>query len=573
MIAQVSKRFEVYKFMKWTKIRRSVSTTVGRLWQKMVEFVSSPASSAPWFTDDECRRLYDHRSAHVTGALDEQTWQDLLLPQYFKEVSEEASIFGKQVLYQRLRTGVAPTPRNEDVRQLKWLIADRARLAALHETFAPLRKVDTEIADVVFKDAALPPVPRWLALSAGVPVLLLFACWLLVYMPYSIASTCGLVGGIGLLLTLVSLHMHYEPTIERWNANIRALCALGTTVARLAVCDDAMCAWFREHRAQAARINRRLNRFPLPFQFLDTVRNYCDWFTLKKVRHYFKQIRQIDQLREFLRVMYLECGNFEANVILARHLVQQPRFCWIEASCAKTISVQDAVHPLLSAAKPVSLDSGSRGVFLTGQNGIGKSTLLRTIGINAVTARTFGFCYAAQAVMPELSIYASMQSKDSLLQGESLYISELRRARELLCQPGDGTRLYLIDEIFRGTNYLESVSAAAAYLQRLAELGIVIVSSHNTVLAPILADKYASRYLAIDERTRQPVLLPGVVAKTNGIGLLTAHGFDEAVEADALKVFEWLSQYLAQPVGGACVLGEAKLKAVHPIPAANKRSR
>jgi hypothetical protein len=104
----------------------------------------------------------------------------------------------------------------------------------------------------------------------------------------------------------------------------------------------------------------------------------------------------------------------------------------------------------------------------------------------------------------------------------------------------------------------------------LAERGIVIVSSHNTVLAPILADQYASCYLAVDENTRQLVLLQGVVAKTNGIGLLTELGFDEALRADASKVFEWLSQYLAQPVGGACVLGEARLKAVRPAPAANQ---
>jgi hypothetical protein len=551
-------------------IQISVGNSLGRLWQKIVEWVSPPPPPIPWFTDDECRRLYDRQSAHLAGALDEHTWQDLLLPQYFREVSADASIFGQQVLYQRLRAGVAPTQRHEDVQQLRWLMADRARLAALHETFAPLREVDTEIADVLFKDAVLPSVPGWLGMLAGVPVLLLIAGLLLVYMPYTIAATCGLAGAIALLVMLVTMHMHYEATIERWNANIRALCALGTTVARLAAFDDAMCKWFHDHRGQARRMNRRLNRFPLPSQFLEKVRDYLDWFTLKKVRHYFKQIRQIDQAREFLRATYLQCGNVEANVVLARHLLEHARFCWAEPSSVKRISVQDAVHPLLPAATPLSLDTRHRGVFLTGQNGIGKSTLLRTVGINAVTARSVGFCYASQAVMPELSIHASMQSKDSLLQGESLYIAELRRARELLDWPFDGTSLYLIDEIFRGTNYLESVSAAAAYLHRLAERGIVIVSSHNTVLAPILADQYASCYLAVDENTRQLVLLQGVVAKTNGIGLLTELGFDEALRADASKVFEWLSQYLAQPVGGACVLGEARLKAVRPAPAANQ---
>lgn len=545
-------------------MKDSMSDTswVSRGWRKVVEFFSTPETSAPWFSDEECRRLHDSESAHARGTLDEQTWQDLLLAPYFKAIAGDASIFGKQVLYQRLRSGATPVQRHASVQQLQSLMNDSSRADTLHGVFAPLRKVDTEIVEVLFQDAALPAVPRWLALLALVPMLFLIAGLTLAFLPNTGAAAVALLGAVGLLVMLVSLHMHYGETIDRWNAQMRALTALVVTAAQLGAHDHPSLQWFREHRADAARFNRRLNRFPLPFRLLEDVRSYFDWFTLKKVRHYFKQIRLIDQRRANLRELYLECGNLEANLSVARHLGQRPQVCWVQASLNQGIDIEHAVHPLLPTAQPLSLDSGRLGVFLTGQNGVGKSTLLRTIGINAVTARTFGFCYAARAAMPELSIHASMQGEDSLLDGESLYIAELRRARELLHQPGDGTRLYLIDEIFRGTNYLESVSAAGAFLHRLSERGIVIVSSHNTVLAPILAHKYAPRYLAIDEKTLQPVLLHGVVPKTNGIRLLKEHGFDDALEADACKVFGWLSNYLAQPIGGACVLGESQLKVV-----------
>lgn len=99
-----------------------------------------------------------------------------------------------------------------------------------------------------------------------------------------------------------------------------------------------------------------------------------------------------------------------------------------------------------------------KGAFISEQNGIGKSTLLRTVGLNLLVARAFGFCYARKATVSMLPVYASMQNEDSLLGGESLYIAELQRARELLAAAAGPHRgILIIDEFFRGTNHMESV--------------------------------------------------------------------------------------------------------------------
>jgi hypothetical protein len=65
--------------------------------------------------------------------------------------------------------------------------------------------------------------------------------------------------------------------------------------------------------------------------------------------------------------------------------------------------------------------------------------------------------------------------------------------------------------------------------------------------------------------TQCPVLKEGVLAKTNGIGLLKVHGFDDELEANAVKVFEWLSRYLGQPVGDARVLADTRIKVVRSV--------
>jgi DNA mismatch repair ATPase MutS len=277
---------------------------------------------------------------------------------------------------------------------------------------------------------------------------------------------------------------------------------------------------------------------------------------LANVRHYFKGVDLVGAHREFLRDCFDLCANLEADLALARHLLRTPA-CWAEKGGEAVIEFDQAVHPLLERPAALSIALRGKGAFISGQNGIGKSTLLRTIGLNLLAARAFGFCHAARATLPMLPVYASMQSEDSLLGGESLYIAELQRASELLAgAERQHKAVYIIDEIFRGTNHLESVSAAAAVLDVLAAGRQVIVSSHNLVLGPLLEHRLAPLCVA-RAAGGGLTLQPGLLAHTNGIALLAERGFGAEIEARAAKVFDWLGAWLAQPPGGAAVLADA----------------
>jgi DNA mismatch repair ATPase MutS len=297
----------------------------------------------------------------------------------------------------------------------------------------------------------------------------------------------------------------------------------------------------------AGRINRRLSNSRL--EMVPGASAYLDWFLQTNINRYFKQIRVVGTHRDFLRDCYTRCANLEADIGLARHLLRVDSMCWAEACAAGDIVLEQAVHPLLAQPAELSLTLHGKGAFISGQNGIGKSTLLRTVGLNLMVARAFGFCYAGEAKLPMLPVCASMQSEDSLLGGESLYIAELQRAQELLAVAKRPHRvIFIIDEIFRGTNHLESVSAAAAVLEALAAKDTVIVSSHNLVLASLL-EHHLAPFCVVRDEAGALFLAPGVLTHTNGIALLAERGFGPAIEARAAKVFDWLSTYLAQPRG------------------------
>jgi hypothetical protein len=535
----------------------SVVNRIKKWWNDLVKMmaIGGQEPDANYFSEAECATLHRLQDDARSERLDDQTWADLSIKGYFDLVTERCSIFGKQVIYRWLRIGQDEDTLATSKESVKTLMADPVARGQLHAAFAPLRRTEIEIASFVVGNGADVAIPRWLRLAYAIPPVMIIAILNTLFTPVPMAATIGFVVAVALLLVLFALHMRYDDTIRLWDAHLAGVMQMLAAILAVGALDESRYSGFSALSRTARKLLKKLTRWPVPIGLLKDIRDYLDWFWLGKVHHYFKQAKQIQKHRAFLREAFHLCGEWEAICAIARHLAGRNDHNWAATGTSGEIVLRDVVHPLLPTAHPLTVQTHGRGTFLSGQNGIGKSTLLRIIGLNAVTARAFGFCYASQAIMPRLGVRTSIQNNDSLLEGESLYIAELRRARELLQERRAASpQLYLIDEIFRGTNYLESVAAAASFLERLADKGIVIVSSHNLVLATLLAAKYDPRHLDHDPATHALILKEGVLARTNGISLLKAHGFDDALESNAVKVFEWLNQYLAHPSEGADVL-------------------
>jgi hypothetical protein len=496
------------------------------------------------FKDRELAQLHINTAVATTASIDVQTWDDLLIDQYLKMFSEGVSIFGRQVLYRRLRAGSDETACTEHRTRVKALMADPEQLSRLHQACRPLRRTGIEIASLLFgpqQTISRPAWTRWIGL-VGPSFLAAVAAtfiWPLAWVAVGIAFAL-----------LLAIRFRYIAAIEGWNLSMESLQRLLGVCSNLGESSDRLLSQFAELRGRAGQINRSLSRSPIVV-FISAAKDYLDWFMLTNVMHYFRCVTRVDANIVDLRQFFLLIANLEADIALARHLQASPLFCWADRHTGFDIEFNEVVNPLLSHAAPLSIELAGKGAFICGQNGIGKSTLLRTIGLNLVVARAFGFCYARGAAVSTRPVYASMQNEDAMLGGESLYIAELRRATEMLASldsPHGG--IYIIDEIFRGTNHLESVSAATAVLEELASRGLVIVSSHNLVLAPLLAHCLKPLYVSMSNGDAgQLTLLPGVLVQTNGISLLSERGFDARLQTRASEVFDWLNSYLAHPTG------------------------
>ena len=196
-------------------------------------------------------------------------------------------------------------------------------------------------------------------------------------------------------------------------------------------------------------------------------------------------------------------------------------------------------HPLLPTARMVRNDvrlSGElRMLVVSGSNMSGKSTLLRTVGINAVLALAGAPVRAAHLRLSPVAVGATLTIQDSLQEGRSRFYAEITRLRLV----ADLTRgpvpvLYLLDELFHGTNSHDRLLGATGVLRSLSDAGAIgLVTTHDLALtavanelAPLAANVHFEDRFEGGEMSFDYTMRDGPVTHSNALALMRAVGLD-----------------------------------------------
>ncbi|MEG1256186.1 DNA mismatch repair protein MutS [Clostridium sp.] len=143
-------------------------------------------------------------------------------------------------------------------------------------------------------------------------------------------------------------------------------------------------------------------------------------------------------------------------------------------------------HPLLSRDVRIVNDVNMKdNIFIiTGSNMSGKTTFLRTIGINLVLAYVGGVVSGEDLECTPLNIFTSMRITDDLKNGISTFYGELIRIKDIIeCANSDKRMIFLIDEIFRGTNSKDRITGAKAVIKNLNKVGVIgALTTHDLEL-------------------------------------------------------------------------------------------
>jgi hypothetical protein len=215
----------------------------------------------------------------------------------------------------------------------------------------------------------------------------------------------------------------------------------------------------------------------MPWDFYWTLR-------LEKVR---KEVK--DRLPLWLETL----SDLEVFISLAEFQVTHPHYVFpqIDDKASFHLRGRNICHPLLSPTNRVGndleLNADQRSIIITGSNMSGKSTFLRSLGVNLLLAKAGAVVCADEYVLRNLDLATSLRLNDSLEDGLSSFYAEVRQLKNILDRTDAGIALlYLIDEVFRGTNNRERLIGSQAFVKRLAKTQACgLITTHDLELSQL----------------------------------------------------------------------------------------
>jgi DNA mismatch repair ATPase MutS len=231
-------------------------------------------------------------------------------------------------------------------------------------------------------------------------------------------------------------------------------------------------------------------------------------------------------------------GEIEAVSSIAGYAAEHPEDVWPQlAEDGPVFDGREIAHPLLPQGirNDLRLTPEMRLFVVSGSNMSGKSTMLRSVGLNVVLAWAGMPVRARSLVVSPLQVGASMRVQDSIQDGKSRFYAEITRIRQIMdLAAGPVPLLFLLDELLSGTNSHDRRIGAEAIVRTLVEGGAIgLVTTHDLALADIAGqlephatnvhfeDHVEDGRISFDYKMRL-----GVVKKSNALELMRSVGLN-----------------------------------------------
>ena len=272
----------------------------------------------------------------------------------------------------------------------------------------------------------------------------------------------------------------------------------------------------------------------------DFIYEYLNIIFLIEVRAFYSLLNAIEKYERQLKQIVTTIGFVDAMISVASYRTglesfTEPNF----QNSASLMDIKESVHPLLNKPVSNSIVVESGGVLITGSNMSGKTTFLKTIGINAILAQTINTCLAKEYRASFFHIKTLIGRKDNVIEGKSYYLDEINALLRIInALEKDIPCLCLLDETFRGTNSVERISASTEVLLYLGRQNcLAFAATHDLELTELVKSSY-SNFHFLEEITEEGIafnykLLEGPSTTRNAIKLLRHVGYPEEIVSSA----------------------------------------
>jgi DNA mismatch repair ATPase MutS len=484
--------------------------------------------------------------------INDKTCNDLDFQELFMFIDRTSSKIGQQFLYNRLRTINYDAESLSVHEQIIEEIGQNQNFRLdLQSRLSTLNSLDSYFISSLFQDEHI-KAPTWFFVFRLLAFTSLLSILLLVFNPAVVFILFGVFA--------INLVLHYlnKRNLYQYLNSLPQLLRLNKVAQEF-------------HRNETLRkINPELSQ---AISVLNKVRNRMFFFKLEVqlegefqalfwgILEFFKilflleplllfgVLRLLDTKRNEIEAVFSFVGEIDTLVSIASLRNGLDYYCKPEITPnAKNMVATEVFHPLIPGCVNNSIRVGGKSILLTGSNMSGKTSFIRTIAINALTGLTLNTCFARQFSMPVLRIYSAIRISDDLMNDRSYYFEEVITIKEMIGKSrNDNPNLFLLDEIFKGTNTVERISAGKAVLSSLAKAdNIVFVSTHDIELADLLKDEYELYHFSekVDNKTVDfdYKLKEGKLKNRNAIRILQINDYPAEIIDEAIELSKKLDQ-------------------------------
>jgi hypothetical protein len=483
--------------------------------------------------------------------LSDKTCNDLDFDELFMFIDKTNSRVGQQYLYNKLRN----IPLfNSDQSKNEQIISDfktnvEFRLG-VQTQLSKLKDFNAFYLTSLFQDEFIKP-PKWFFV---VPVLS-FACVLsLVFMLFNMQFVFVL---IALLVPNLLIHYWNKKNLDLYLSSLPQLLKLKTVANKLFNYD------------QLAQLNPKIID---SIKTVNTIRRKVMFFTIEsnmqgefqaflwlileliKIMFLFEPIllfsalKNLEDKRSEIEELYEFVGQVDSLNSIASLRVGIEKYCLPTIKLGNELIATKVYHPLITDCVDNSIQVNNKSILLTGSNMSGKTSFIRTIGINVITGLTLNTCFAEQFTMQPMKVFSAIRISDDLMNDKSYYFEEVLTIKEMIdSSENDIPNLYLLDELYKGTNTIERISAGKAVLSALNKSGnMVFVSTHDIELADLLFDDYELYHFSekLDNNTIDfdYKLKDGKLKNRNAIKILQINNYPKDIINEALEISNHLDR-------------------------------
>jgi len=273
-------------------------------------------------------------------------------------------------------------------------------------------------------------------------------------------------------------------------------------------------------------------------EFALVIIEYLNMFLLFDIIAYYRSVNTLLKNQNDIREVFESVARLDSSISIASYLEEIPFYSNPIFNNSEVISFQNLYHPLIKDAVPNTMEKMNNSVLITGSNMSGKTTFIKTVGINFILSQTLYFSLSNKIYIPKLIVKSAIRRNEDLIEGKSYFFIEIESLNKFIKYSEVKNKyLFLIDEIFRGTNTIERLAGSTAVLKYLDLNNKVFVTTHDVELQDLLNNNFKmyhfSEQIENDKFYFNYKIEEGPCSSGNAIKLLEIMNYPNSIISEA----------------------------------------